>query len=85
MLKEALPLDGLLLDIHGAMSVVGLDDPEGDLIVRIREVIGKDVVISTTMDLHGSVSERLAENTDLITCYRLAPHDDVIETKKERL
>ncbi len=35
------------------------------------------------MDLHGSVSERLAENTDLITCYRLAPpHDDVIETKK---
>ena len=82
MLKEALPLDGLLLDIHGAMSVVGLDDPEGDLIVRIREVIGKDVVISTTMDLHGSVSERLAENTDLITCYRLAPHDDVIETKK---
>lgn len=73
MLKEALPLDGLLLDIHGAMSVVGLDDPEGDLIVRIREVIGKDVVISTTMDLHGSVSERLAENTDLITCYSL-PH-----------
>ncbi len=42
-LRDAGPIDGLLLDIHGAMSVVGMDDPEGDLIVRIREVIGHDV------------------------------------------
>ncbi len=82
MLKEKLPLDGLFLDIHGAMSVQGLDDPEGDFIVRIREVIGTDVLISTSMDLHGSVSPRLAQNSDLITCYRLAPHEDAIETKK---
>ena len=81
-LKEVLPLDGLFFDIHGAMSVQDLDDPEGDFIVRIREVIGDDVLISTSMDLHGSVTHRLAKNTDLITCYRLAPHDDAIETKK---
>ncbi len=81
-LKETLPLDGLYFDIHGAMSVQGLDDPEGDFIVRIREVIGTDVVISTCMDLHGSVSPRLAQHTDLITCYRLAPHEDAIESKK---
>lgn len=82
MLKEAMPLDGLFFDIHGAMSVQGLDDPEGDFIVRIREVIGTDALISTSMDLHGSVSPRLAQNTDLITCYRMAPHEDGIETKK---
>lgn len=82
MLKEAMPLDGLFFDIHGAMSVQGLDDPEGDFIVRIREVIGNEVLISTSMDLHGSVSPRLAENTDLITCYRMAPHEDAIESKK---
>ncbi len=82
MLKENLPYDGLFFDIHGAMSVVGLDDPEGDFIVRIREVIGKKTIISTSMDLHGNVSWRLAQNTDLITCYRMAPHEDAIESKK---
>ena len=82
MLKKNGPYDGLLFDIHGAMSVVGLDDPEGDFIIRIRKVIGKEPIISTTMDLHGNVSRRLAENTDLITCYRMAPHEDAMDTKK---
>ncbi|MEP4001484.1 MAG: M81 family metallopeptidase [Ekhidna sp.] len=82
LLEENGPYDGLFFDIHGAMSVVGLDDPEGDLIERIRAVIGNDVLISTSMDLHGNVSERLAKHTDLITCYRMAPHEDAIESKK---
>jgi microcystin degradation protein MlrC len=82
MLAENVPYDGLFFDIHGAMSVVGLDDPEGDLIERIREVIGTKTVISTSMDLHGNVSKRLAKHSDLITCYRLAPHEDALESKK---
>ena len=85
MLKKNVPYDGLFFDIHGAMSVVGLNDPEGDFIIRIREVVGKKTVISTSMDLHGNVSWRLAENTDLITCYRLAPHEDAIESKQRAL
>lgn len=85
MLKENVPYDGLFFDIHGAMSVEGLDDPEGDFIIRIREVIGYETIISTSMDLHGNVSWRLAENTDLITCYRLAPHEDALESKQRAL
>ena len=85
LLKENMPFDGIFFDIHGAMSVVGLDDPEGDFIIRIREVVGKEPIISTSMDLHGNVSERLVENTDLITCYRLAPHDDALESKQRAL
>ncbi|WP_114940495.1 M81 family metallopeptidase [Mucilaginibacter endophyticus] len=81
-LKKHLPYDGLYFDIHGAMSVVGLDDPEGDFIVRIRKVIGYKTVISTSMDLHGNVSWRLAQNSDLITCYRMAPHEDAMQTKQ---
>jgi microcystin degradation protein MlrC len=72
-LEKALPLNGIFLDIHGAMSVEGLDDPEGDFILRIRELVGAETMISTCMDLHGSVSLRLAQNTDLITCFRMAP------------
>jgi microcystin degradation protein MlrC len=81
-LEAVLPLDGLFFDIHGAMSVVGLDDPEGDLLARIRDVVGTDVLVSTSMDLHGNVSERLARETDLITCYRMAPHEDAMESKQ---
>lgn len=81
-LRKGAPYDGLFFDIHGAMSVVGLDDPEGDFITRIREVIGKETMISTSMDLHGNVSWRLAENTDLITCYRMAPHEDAMISKR---
>src|SRR5882672_1154088 len=76
------PYDGLFFDIHGAMSVVGLEDPEGDFITRIRAVIGKTTIISTSMDLHGNVSWRLAENTDLITDYRMAPHEDAMQTRE---
>ncbi|ACU62667.1 M81 family metallopeptidase [Chitinophaga pinensis] len=81
-LKKHAPYDGLFFDIHGAMSVVGLEDPEGDFITRIRKAIGTKTIISTSMDLHGNVSWRLAANTDLITCYRMAPHEDAMETKE---
>lgn len=85
LLEANKPYDGLFLDIHGAMSVEGLDDPEGDYIERIRKVIGAETIISTSMDLHGNVSQRLAHHSDLITCYRMAPHEDAIESKKRTL
>jgi microcystin degradation protein MlrC len=81
-LKSNVPYDGLFFDIHGAMSVQGLDDPEGDMIRRVREVIGYNTLISTSMDLHGNVSHLLAEESDLITCYRMAPHEDAMQSRK---
>ena len=83
--KKTLPLDGLFFDIHGAMNVEGMDDPEGDFIERIREVIGSKTLISTSMDAHGNVSKKLATNSDLITCYRMAPHEDAMESKQRAL
>lgn len=81
-LRGKLPVDALYFDIHGAMSVVGLDDPEGELITRIRALIGPGPLISTSMDLHGNVSKTLAHHTDLITTYRMAPHDDAPQTRR---
>jgi microcystin degradation protein MlrC len=82
LIENGGPPDGILLDIHGAMSVVGLDDPEGELAEEIRLLVGPDTVISTGMDLHGNVTPRLATAVDLITCYRMAPHEDALETKE---
>lgn len=76
------PLDGLWYDIHGAMVVEGLDDSEAVLLRRIRTVIGHEAIVSTSMDLHGNVSRELAHQSDLITCYRMAPHEDTMETNE---
>lgn len=81
-LREAGDLDGVYFDIHGAMSVVGLEDAEGDLVTAVREVVGPDVLIAAPMDLHGNMSETLALALDLPTCYRLAPHEDAWATKE---
>jgi microcystin degradation protein MlrC len=79
---RATRVDALWYDIHGAMTVEGLDDAEGLLLARIRDVIGPDVLVSTSMDLHGNVSRELAHQSDLISCYRMAPHEDAWDTKE---
>ncbi len=76
------PLDGLFFDIHGAMSVEGMDDAEGDLISAIRTVIGNEPMVSASMDLHGNVSHALFQGCDLLTCYRMAPHEDALESRE---
>jgi microcystin degradation protein MlrC len=81
-LTAAGPLDGMLLDFHGAMSVVGRDDAEGDLVTAVRTAIGPQPLISAAMDLHGNVSRVLFDACDLLTCYRTAPHIDVWETRE---
>ncbi|WP_055547409.1 M81 family metallopeptidase [Streptomyces sp. NBRC 110028] len=81
-IRAAGPLDGLVYDIHGAMSVVGMDDAEGDLTDAVREAIGPDALISAAMDLHGNVSRRFADRLDLLTAHRLAPHEDAWETRE---
>ncbi len=85
LLEEGMPYDALFIDIHGAMSVVGLDDPEGDYMTRIRALVGDDVIISTSMDPHGCVSHRLAQSTDLITSYRMSPHEDRYISRKRAI
>ena len=81
-IHAALPLDGFYLDIHGAMNVLGMDDAEADLATAIRAVVGDACLISAGMDLHGNVSARLVEQVDVFTAYRLAPHDDALETRE---
>lgn len=81
-LREAGPVDGVLFDIHGAMSVGGLDDAEADLAEAIRGVVGLKPLMSASLDLHGNVSQRLFAQCDLLTAYRTAPHVDQPETRE---
>ena len=76
MIREKMPLDAFWFYIHGACSVEGVDDPEGMFLEKIRGVIGNDALVTTTMDLHGNLSPNIALYSDLVTTFRMAPHDD---------
>jgi microcystin degradation protein MlrC len=80
-LAAAGPLDGVFLDIHGAMAVQGRQDAEARFVREVRAVVGPDVLLSASMDLHGNVSRELVATLDLITCFRMAPHEDAWETR----
>tara|TARA_B100001250_G_scaffold26696_1_gene22013 strand:+ start:948 stop:2345 length:1398 start_codon:yes stop_codon:yes gene_type:complete len=79
-LKNECPLDGVLLLMHGAMFVNGLEDPEGDWIERTRKAVGKECIISVSFDLHGQITDRIVKNIDSFCAFRTAPHVDVKET-----
>src|SRR5579859_798708 len=84
-LRAALPLDGVFLDIHGAMTVVGLTDAEADLAAAIRDVVGPRCLISASMDPHGNLSRDLATALDLATAHRMSPHEDATLTKRRAI
>jgi microcystin degradation protein MlrC len=79
-LQALLPLDGLYLPMHGAMSVDGMQDAEGDWMAAARKVVGPDCLMSASYDLHGSISQRVIDNIDMFSAYRTAPHIDRTET-----
>jgi microcystin degradation protein MlrC len=79
-LQAAQPVDGVLLIMHGAMHVPDLPDPEGDWLTAVRRVIGPDVPVAVSYDLHGNVTQAIVDQIDIFCAYRTAPHIDVVET-----
>jgi microcystin degradation protein MlrC len=79
-LVAALPLDGVYLDLHGAMVVESYDDGEGELLRRVRAVIGPDIPFVVSLDLHGNISPETVEYTDALIAYRTYPHVDMALT-----
>lgn len=79
-LRAALPLDGLYLAMHGAMNVEDMDDAEGDWIANARSIIGPDIPLAVSYDLHGNVTQKIIDQIDIFAAYRTAPHIDVRET-----
>ena len=79
------PLDGVWLDLHGAMFVEGLEDCEGDLLAAVRSELVGAPLLSVSFDLHGNFSERLAGLVDICSGFRTAPHVDEFETELKAL
>lgn len=79
-LKASGPVDAVYLDLHGAMVCEHLDDGEGEILARVRAVIGADIPIVASLDLHANVTEKMVEHADALIAYRTYPHIDMAET-----
>ena len=77
--KKAGKLDGICLSLHGAMVTETEDDAEGALLELLRGVVGPDVPIATTLDLHANATVRMAKNANALVSYRTYPHIDGYE------
>ncbi|HET7559063.1 MAG TPA: M81 family metallopeptidase [Limnochordia bacterium] len=82
-LRRQRPVEAAILALHGAMVAAGEDDPEGDLIEAVRALLGPDVPIVVTLDLHANVSERMARAADALIPYDTYPHVDAYERGEE--
>ncbi len=79
-LRAAGRLDGVFIDLHGAMVAEHEPDGEGALLDRLRAVIGPDVPVATSLDLHGNITERMVAAADFLAGFRTYPHVDMAET-----
>jgi len=82
-LQAAKPLDGVYVCSHGAGLTTEDDDPDGALLALVREIVGPEVPIVATFDLHANVSERMVESIDVFIGYRTNPHLDMRERGEE--
>src|SRR3979490_941621 len=74
------PIDAVYLDLHGAMVTEHYDDGEGETLARVRKVIGKDLPLVVSLDLHANVSPEMMEHADALIAYRTYPHIDMADT-----
>jgi len=82
-LRAAMPVDGVLLGLHGAMMAHGYDDCEGDLIARVRAIVGPKAVIGVELDPHCHLTEKRVRGADVIILFKEYPHIDFSERAEE--
>jgi len=78
--RQAGRLDGVCLALHGSMYAEGEDDPEGDLLSALRELVGPSVPIVCALDMHATTTDRMMAAANAFAAYRTAPHVDTYET-----
>lgn len=82
-LRAALPLDAVVLGLHGAMVAQGYLDPEGDLLSRIREIVGPDVLLCASLDPHSHLTAKRVAAADFFVAFKEFPHTDFVERAED--
>lgn len=79
-LRAVVPLDGVLLDLHGAMVCTHVTDGDGELLRRVRETVGEAIPVVATLDLHANISDQMKAQASVLEVYRTYPHVDMAAT-----
>src|SRR5215831_1240824 len=82
-LKAALPVDGVVLNLHGAMVAHGYDDCEGDILARVRALVGETCVIGIELDPHCHLTKKRCALADIVVLFKEYPHTDFAERGEE--
>ncbi|HPG22099.1 MAG TPA: M81 family metallopeptidase, partial [Amaricoccus sp.] len=82
-LEAALPVDAVVLGLHGAMVAAGYDDPEGDLLTRIREIVGPEVLVCAELDPHSHLTAKRVAAADFFTVFKEFPHTDFVDRAED--
>ncbi len=78
-LKAVMPVDGVFLSLHGAAIGTEETDPDGALLAAMRDIVGPDIPVIATLDLHANVSQKMVDSADVLVVYRTNPHVDMAE------
>lgn len=82
-LRAAMPVDGVVLGLHGAMVADGYLDPEGDFLTRIREIVGPDVLICAELDPHSHLTAKRVAAANFFVAFKEFPHTDFVERAED--
>lgn len=82
-LERAAPVDMVILALHGAMAADGYPDCEGDLLRRIRAIVGTRAIIGAEFDLHAHLTDAMVEHADILVGYKEYPHIDIPDRAEE--
>lgn len=78
-IEAALPLDAVLLYLHGAMAAEGYDDCDGDVLAHCRAIVGPKTIVGAELDLHGNLTQTMVEAASVIVAYKEYPHTDMLD------
>ena len=79
-LQASPSIDGVLLDLHGAMVCAHVADGDGELLRRVREAVGETIPVVVCLDLHANISDQMVVEASLLEAYRTYPHVDMSDT-----
>jgi len=82
-LRTAMPVDGVVLGLHGAMVADGYEDPEGDFLARIRAIIGPDILLCAELDPHSHLTAKRVAQSDFLVYFKEFPHTDFVDRAED--
>lgn len=82
-LQAAMPVDGVVLGLHGAMVAQGYDDPEGDLLSRIRDIVGPDILVCAELDPHSHLTAKRVAAANFFVVFKEFPHTDFVDRARD--